>query len=1355
MGVKGLWSIVAPVGVRVNPEIFTGKRIAIDVSIWLYELTYANNLKVLRNGAVDNMSIFNDLWMDFSENMNSDMGTENLKKVHLYFFFLRICKLLYYNIRPIFIFDGTPPELKRKTIFQRNMRRRNDEEKFKKTAEKLIYNYYQRSLLNSLKGNKRSTPKRKNKNEEEGVISQGQSSSSVGLNTIVERNPPSSSPPQYTYGLIEIYDSIRENEASLGNMVEHIGNVAVSVKDVLNICNDEDLKKIQNKVLMISDLEVQNRGVTENMKGKELPNEGKETGERDNGVDNPVQGGRTNGEDEYAVILGGEYSPPDEHPNDVDNKIDEEIVRKKHMARKKYYESIPKNFKGFLCMRRPVDIIDISNYSTDILEFTRKLGEDQTDGAVEGGTQREEAGTPLMVGSREQDSVGKKGGPDNAFLLPSDADTPEKEPPDEETSNKETPNREPHNREEINVLELPSTLDRAELFREGKDEYKVYYVNNEEIKIPLFKELNKDVFEKLPIKLQYQILQDIKEEWYVDNRVKAIKAKDDMDIFSQVQLETYVRMIKTDFEIEKLKIKMAENIQNAEGELIVNKELSKHFDSLSVRDYNDVNKKKKKKKKKKYINEILNQCYFEGGNDQYQELYIKGEEDEKEEGLLMNAPLGEEETNLHSDQRTSIEAYGQVELARRKDAIRPKGEKHEEDNEKKAMIKMENEFKQDLLLDDEELFGEDLLRVGETQPGAKKADAEEQLTLFEQTDIHKNTNSSPSVHSSGDDFENCSVDEKGQIIEKEEVQIAQNVIDLTSSDEQTEGSIQINEGEEICEASKELHIDDEKEVPDEAVQILREAPPGGESEQVESPPMHDKVNSLIVNSSSGEDSPKGEHPPEGESSLYEDLPSEMPLSTSIELATETENLITPHPISGEEEKICEAMKKVKQKVRRFLSKEKINDLLLNKVDVDTVGKETYLENLLSNKVLLDGFGVGAEDEHKVGGEVSDGGMLANIFLDGEATLDDQKQLRDSRVVDAYLDQTNKENEHLVKEYRKLKKNNIEINEEMNEDVKILLNMFGIPYVQSPCEAEAQCSYLNCKNYCDAIISDDSDVLVFSGKTVIKNFFNRKKTVEVYERKLIEDKLGLYQDELINLSLLCGCDYTIGVHGVGIVNALEIIKAFPTFEDLKKLKEIVSNPFRDLSKDDKYFHNEEVQRFLKTHKNYKLNWIFPRNFPDREVYKCFKYPKVCTDIEKFQWHHPNISHISRFLHKETNIAEEKIYNVLNPILQKYDVKVRSYQLKLDHFFPLIERKRKSVDNLIDIIRDNQKGKRKTTNSGKRGKNSRNSKASFGTSSTPDRDITTLIDLNPAGVIRSKRMSTALDHIKGRSRKRGSK
>ncbi|KAI9226193.1 MAG: PIN domain-like protein [Piptocephalis tieghemiana] len=42
---------------------------------------------------------------------------------HLLGFFRRICKLLYYGIRPVFVFDGPAPELKRRTLAKRRERR--------------------------------------------------------------------------------------------------------------------------------------------------------------------------------------------------------------------------------------------------------------------------------------------------------------------------------------------------------------------------------------------------------------------------------------------------------------------------------------------------------------------------------------------------------------------------------------------------------------------------------------------------------------------------------------------------------------------------------------------------------------------------------------------------------------------------------------------------------------------------------------------------------------------------------------------------------------------------------------------------------------------------------------------------------------------------------------------------------------------------------------------------------------------------------------------------------------------------------------------------------------------------------
>jgi len=45
-----------------------------------------------------------------------DKEGNRLKNAHLLGFFRRICKLLFYNIKPVFVFDGGSPEIKRLTL---------------------------------------------------------------------------------------------------------------------------------------------------------------------------------------------------------------------------------------------------------------------------------------------------------------------------------------------------------------------------------------------------------------------------------------------------------------------------------------------------------------------------------------------------------------------------------------------------------------------------------------------------------------------------------------------------------------------------------------------------------------------------------------------------------------------------------------------------------------------------------------------------------------------------------------------------------------------------------------------------------------------------------------------------------------------------------------------------------------------------------------------------------------------------------------------------------------------------------------------------------------------------------------
>ena len=63
-------------------------------------------------------------------------------------------------------------------------------------------------------------------------------------------------------------------------------------------------------------------------------------------------------------------------------------------------------------------------------------------------------------------------------------------------------------------------------------------------------------------------------------------------------------------------------------------------------------------------------------------------------------------------------------------------------------------------------------------------------------------------------------------------------------------------------------------------------------------------------------------------------------------------------------------------------------------------------------------------------------------------------------------------------------------------------------------------------------------------------------VEVYAADRIAAELGLDRARMAELALLLGSDYTEGVSGVGIVNALEVVTAFPGIEGLTEFREWV-------------------------------------------------------------------------------------------------------------------------------------------------------------------------------------------------------
>ncbi|VDP12785.1 unnamed protein product [Heligmosomoides polygyrus] len=95
MGITGLWPLLEPTCEPVSLEALEGKVLAVDVSIWIYQaqLGYPGDVRC----------------------------------PHVALLVSRLCKLLYYKIKPVFVFDGdSVPSFKRRILNERRLKKHTD-----------------------------------------------------------------------------------------------------------------------------------------------------------------------------------------------------------------------------------------------------------------------------------------------------------------------------------------------------------------------------------------------------------------------------------------------------------------------------------------------------------------------------------------------------------------------------------------------------------------------------------------------------------------------------------------------------------------------------------------------------------------------------------------------------------------------------------------------------------------------------------------------------------------------------------------------------------------------------------------------------------------------------------------------------------------------------------------------------------------------------------------------------------------------------------------------------------------------------------------------------------------------------
>ena len=119
---------------------------------------------------------------------------------------------------------------------------------------------------------------------------------------------------------------------------------------------------------------------------------------------------------------------------------------------------------------------------------------------------------------------------------------------------------------------------------------------------------------------------------------------------------------------------------------------------------------------------------------------------------------------------------------------------------------------------------------------------------------------------------------------------------------------------------------------------------------------------------------------------------------------------------------------------------------------------------------------------------SDSKDANRIDQNQEATAKSPKNESSQRrveFIDTSLEGLNAAHHAILEEEKFMERDMSTITDEMKEDILKLLQLCGIPWIESPAEAEAQCAALEELGLVDGVVTEDSDIFVFGARKVYK------------------------------------------------------------------------------------------------------------------------------------------------------------------------------------------------------------------------------------------------------------------------------
>ncbi|XVF16465.1 hypothetical protein REPUB_Repub10bG0033100 [Reevesia pubescens] len=1301
MGVHGLWELLAPVGRRVSVETLAGKKLAIDASIWMVQ---------------------------FMKAMRDEKG-EMVRNAHLLGFFRRICKLLYLKTKPVFVFDGATPVLKRRTVIARRRQRENAQAKIRKTAEKLLLNHLKQMRLKELAKDLENQRKMQKSNGKGKKVSSDKPI--AGCNANVElTNSNNVKLKEKLEVLIPAEDGGRnedEDEDEEIILPEIDGNIDPDVLAALpqlmqrQLLNQNDAK---GKKILSNDLEE--------------PNIGKRNTEHD------AMASSTYNQEKLDEMLAVSLAAQEDGnlandasrsaaaiPSEEDGDEDEEMIlpamhgnvdpavlaalppslqldllgqmREKLMAENRQkYQKVKKTPEKF-------SELQIQSYLKTVA-FRREIDEVQRAAAGRGvaGVQ-----TSRIASEANREFIFS-----SSFTGDKQVLTSARKERDEDRQQEIHSNHPSGSLSSINSICKSNVMTESvpnEPTSAPDEDVGTYLDERGRVRVSRVRGLGIRMTRDLQRNLD--LMKEIEQERSNSNEgVNMQSVPDTSRIGTSKSLSSENQFVETSHDGNCESVNLNESNQQSAFKNEACMEITFEPDGKTKFFYDDDDifarlaagdpvtlPSPEEKPSRKQASDSASDCEWEEG-------MVKGNWDGLAHG--MNAE------NNPSNKESNITDESEVEW-----------EEESSDAPKSSYVPVESGIMLSKGYLEEEADLQEAIRRSLTDVGVEKSNyfpSEDDKfknfgenmdegfgSLHEKGNMHGPSFPEDNVNQLNKSCENldrfkklCTVDELSisetfnspQRLSSVAHNSDKNRILLNKPYERSDGP---HSEQSRQSSSTELVATLEKEV---------DFLPGKNldaSNEVDG--LSTVSNSRCKDSSLSLDA------------VLDDLPGAILVDKKNDSEGEPSTLVSDKKssveaelcIMGQDKKIDFDAKSLHQSIEIVDSSSPLVQSSVNKATSDIhIEQELAGERTYGNCVK--------EAEQDIDMSTVKGNDNAQIEFT-EASLDEELLILGQEYMD------------LGDEQRKLERNAESVSSEMFSECQELLQMFGLPYIIAPMEAEAQCAFMELTNLVDGVVTDDSDVFLFGARSVYKNIFDDRKYVETYFMQDIEKELGLTREKLMRMALLLGSDYTEGVSGIGIVNAIEVVNAFPEEDGLHKFREWIESPDptilgklnvqegpsarkRGSKSSDKdvniaktsmedsvssiegvysFDHNISQadnikQIFMDKHRNVSKNWHIPSSFPSEAVISAYASPQVDKSTEPFTWGRPDLFVLRKLCWEKFGWGSQKSDELLLPVLREYEK--RETQLRLEAFYTFNERfakiRSKRIDKAVKGITGNQ-------------------------------------------------------------------